>query len=304
MAVFTFQAPDGTQRALDLLGISGADIEGAIKRLRSIFGASFQPVGLGSTGADSPNSLKIDAAGNFSDRFGNVVSPSDFLSGAVTGSPSTDPSGGFDGSGDTGFRGGVDTPLGSDEEAVFLRGAFNRALAARGIDVEGTSGNLFRSQFDPARLAFGVNQAAGDVAPQSTFGDFISGLQGGTGGALQGVRQQATSAFNNLLNLTGAPTGEIDPLLSPLVRPDLTSGAGQAAAGSVINNLGRQAVASRLSPATASILFGADVAPRLIEQFQTANPTAESGFLPFVQQRLGLQPGGSHSFFGNSGGGF
>jgi hypothetical protein len=176
-------------------------------------------------------------------------------------------------------------------EASFNRGAFNQFLTRQGLDPFGTAGGFLRGQFDPAANAFDVASQTGRATDDS-FGEFLDRV------GLAGIQGQAAQAFQDLVTRSGTNPAFANPLLAPFVRPDFSPGGGGFSdASNTINTLGRSAFAQQFSPFTASRLFGSNIAPRLIEEFRTANPlSAELGgavdqFLPFVQQRLGLVPG-------------
>ena len=293
MAVFTFSI-NGAPRAIDLIGLSGDDTEAAIRRLRAVFGADFNPVGIRATGADAPNSLKIDSAGQFSDRFGNVISPQDFISGAIVRSGGTDPFATDD----------VTKGLPPDSlETQTPTGAFYRFLGETprlGISSPASAARSFaRSQYQPNLTAFLGSQLGGSLGSEvfdpadpnfenfaqrdrPEFGtEFSSFLRGGEGGF--DPRQRLASAFRSVMPPAqpGGPQPGPSTYLGRALNPENVSEA------AILGNLGRELQMSSVSPLLANY-FRQPSNEDLFADFRGANPMGTGNFGNFIRSKFGL----------------
>ena len=287
MAVFTFSI-NGRPTSLDLIGLSGDDTEAAIRRLRAVFGADFNPVGIRATGVPSPNSLKIDSAGQFSDRFGNVISPQDFISGAIIRSPSTDP-------------GTTETPFPADSlEQQSPAGAFYRFLGetpSLGISSPASAARSFaRSQYQPNLTAFLGSQLGGSLGsevfdpadPQGRerpeFGTEFSSFLGAGGGGFN-PRERLADAFRSVASVGGGGSAGPQPgagtYLGRALNPQNTSEA------ALIGNLGRELQMSSVSPLLANY-FRQPSNDELFADFRGANPMGTGNFGNFIRSKFGL----------------
>jgi|TARA_R110000751_G_scaffold49285_2_gene109801 hypothetical protein len=257
MALFTFSV-NGAPRAIDLLGLGTDQIEEAIKRLRGVFGADFQPVSLRGTTTPSSGSLKIGSGNQLSDRFGNVVSPQDFISGAITSSPKTDfgGNGGFaamaDGNlptvGDLGPGAQTVTPaaFGGQLEQQAPFGAFSNYLGAYGLgssDPRSAARTFAESQYNPLRSAFAGQQLLqpiqeGDPNQGNEFASFLA--QGGIN-----PRKRLGDAFRGLQSAAGQSTLDPGSIFADALDAQ-TGGEGGEAVD--IFNLARQIQRSSYSP--------------------------------------------------------
>ena len=307
MALFTFSV-NGAPRAIDLLGLGTDQIEEAIKRLRGVFGADFQPVSLRGTTTPSSGSLKIGSGNQLSDRFGNVVSPQDFISGAIASSPQSNEN---ELKGPPPIRGldELDSPLSlsgmSDRSGQ--RAAYLRDLDRR--DITGGYGRQIQERnYYPAQSAFfgeGVleglqNKGTAGYNPTS-FEDFLSTAPNLNMGG------RARDAFTNLANYVSPTQGRSHAVRSPEQRlaiseytnPDPDS---QRNIFSNLSDLAMQSARSSFNPLIGNQMFRsskfdpANLQAQFMGQQGTVNPsiggdgfnTGQGNFVDFLRTRFGL----------------